>query len=47
MLIGNNNGQKLDLLLNEAKMVGLIDRIGHSLKEKVKEKKNNGSYPQR
>lgn len=40
MLIGNTNSQKLDIILNEAKMVGLIDKIGLSLREKVKEKKN-------
>lgn len=46
MLIGSTNSQKLDIVLNEAKLMGLIDKIGSSLKEKIKEKKENGAFTQ-
>lgn len=43
MLIGNSKAQKLDLALNEATIMKLIDIVGKGLKEKVKEKKENES----
>jgi len=41
VILGNNNGQKIDIILNEARLIHLIDTVGKGIKEKkVKEKKD-------
>lgn len=38
MLIGNDNSQQLDIILNEGKSLNLLDIIGKALGEKAKAK---------
>jgi hypothetical protein len=39
-MLGNTSGQKLDIILNEAKIANLIEDVGKKLSLKVKERKS-------